>query len=336
MRALNPTLTGIALAAALCSLACEPPRPTGEARGPALYETCVQCHGEKGEGNVNALAPALAGLPQWYLERQLNNYQNGLRGKHFDDLEGLRMRPMSMAMEEEGDIKLVAAHIATFPADALDQVISDINATGYGLTFGLHTRIDSRVQEIVEAVDAGNVYVNRNQIGAIVESQPFGGEGLSGTGPKAGGPWYAARFRSAGSDDAVPSQEQRGPTGETNRLTRHARAPFLCLGPGEDVANQQAAAIRAIGGNARVEPDMPPASVLLARDIGGAILWGATDDIARAYARALASREGPILPLLTAAPREMDVLLERHLCVDTTASGGNAQLLAEVADDEAA
>ena len=116
MRALNPTLTGIALAAALCSLACEPPRPTGEARGPALYETCVQCHGEKGEGNVNALAPALAGLPQWYLERQLNNYQNGLRGKHFDDLEGLRMRPMSMAMEEEGDIKLVAAHIATFPA----------------------------------------------------------------------------------------------------------------------------------------------------------------------------------------------------------------------------
>ena len=69
-----------------------------------------------------------------------------------------------------------------------------INATGYGLTFGLHTRIDDRVQEIVDRVHAGNIYVNRNQIGAVVGSQPFGGEGLSGTGPKAGGPHYLPRF----------------------------------------------------------------------------------------------------------------------------------------------
>jgi RHH-type proline utilization regulon transcriptional repressor/proline dehydrogenase/delta 1-pyrroline-5-carboxylate dehydrogenase len=67
-------------------------------------------------------------------------------------------------------------------------VIDAINATGYGLTFGLHTRIDDRVQQIVDRIHVGNIYVNRNQIGAIVGSQPFGGEGLSGTGPKAGGP----------------------------------------------------------------------------------------------------------------------------------------------------
>ncbi|WP_461307952.1 bifunctional proline dehydrogenase/L-glutamate gamma-semialdehyde dehydrogenase PutA, partial [Albidovulum sp.] len=85
-------------------------------------------------------------------------------------------------------------HVATFDADDLDRVIEDINATGYGLTFGLHTRIDGRVQELTDALHVGNIYVNRNQIGAVVGSQPFGGEGLSGTGPKAGGPHYLPRF----------------------------------------------------------------------------------------------------------------------------------------------
>ena len=84
-------------------------------------------------------------------------------------------------------------HIATFKATELDKVIDAINATGYGLTFGLHTRIDDRVQHVSERIEAGNIYVNRNQIGAIVGSQPFGGEGLSGTGPKAGGPNYLPR-----------------------------------------------------------------------------------------------------------------------------------------------
>ncbi|WP_413870356.1 bifunctional proline dehydrogenase/L-glutamate gamma-semialdehyde dehydrogenase PutA, partial [Albidovulum sp.] len=85
-------------------------------------------------------------------------------------------------------------HLASFEAEDLPKIISDINATGYGLTFGLHTRIDNRVQEVTQALHAGNIYVNRNQIGAVVGSQPFGGEGLSGTGPKAGGPDYLPRF----------------------------------------------------------------------------------------------------------------------------------------------
>jgi RHH-type proline utilization regulon transcriptional repressor/proline dehydrogenase/delta 1-pyrroline-5-carboxylate dehydrogenase len=88
-------------------------------------------------------------------------------------------------------------HVATFEGDEVARVANDINASGYGLTFGLHTRIDGRVQEIVERIHAGNIYVNRNQIGAIVGAQPFGGEGLSGTGPKAGGPHYLRRFRRA-------------------------------------------------------------------------------------------------------------------------------------------
>ena len=85
-------------------------------------------------------------------------------------------------------------HVKRFKAETLDAVLAEIEATGYGLTFGLHSRIDARIAKVTAAVGAGNVYVNRNQIGAIVGSQPFGGRGRSGTGPKAGGPLYLTRF----------------------------------------------------------------------------------------------------------------------------------------------
>ncbi|MFN0316343.1 MAG: L-glutamate gamma-semialdehyde dehydrogenase, partial [Burkholderiales bacterium] len=77
---------------------------------------------------------------------------------------------------------------------AIDELIGELNELGYGLTLGIQTRIDSRAQHIAQRIRAGNVYVNRNMIGAVVGVQPFGGEGLSGTGPKAGGPHYLARF----------------------------------------------------------------------------------------------------------------------------------------------
>ena len=204
-------------------------------------------------------------------------------------------------------------HLATFAAEDLERVILDINATGYGLTFGLHTRIDSRVQEVVEAVAAGNVYVNRNQIGAVVGSQPFGGKGLSGTGPKAGGPWYPRRFQTGGSTVATPELEMPGPTGETNRLTRMARPPFLCLGPGADTARKQAETIRRLGGAAIEAADLSPVPASADRpDIGGVIWWG-DKAIACEIAQALARRKGAILPLLTGEPRALDVLTERHL-----------------------
>jgi RHH-type proline utilization regulon transcriptional repressor/proline dehydrogenase/delta 1-pyrroline-5-carboxylate dehydrogenase len=85
-------------------------------------------------------------------------------------------------------------HIATWKGGELDQLIDAINASGYGLTLGVHTRIDGVAAHIAARAQVGNVYVNRNQIGAIVGSQPFGGRGLSGTGPKAGGPHYLHRF----------------------------------------------------------------------------------------------------------------------------------------------
>jgi RHH-type proline utilization regulon transcriptional repressor/proline dehydrogenase/delta 1-pyrroline-5-carboxylate dehydrogenase len=245
-------------------------------------------------------------------------------------------------------------HIATFKASEIDAVIDAINATGYGLTFGLHSRIDDRVQRIVERLQVGNAYVNRNQIGAIVGSQPFGGEGMSGTGPKAGGPHYLTRFTKAPTPNAQPDDattppkdaaralvtpppltppqvlDLPGPTGESNRLSLTPRAPLLCLGPGRATALQQAEAVRKLGGHAVEAPGLPPEALATLQGFSGALWWG-DDATGRAHAQALATRPGPILPLI-AAPDLGHAMLERHLCIDTTASGGNAQLLAAVAE----
>jgi RHH-type proline utilization regulon transcriptional repressor/proline dehydrogenase/delta 1-pyrroline-5-carboxylate dehydrogenase len=85
-------------------------------------------------------------------------------------------------------------HVVRFEGGHLDKVVEAINASGYGLTLGVHSRIDSVADYVAAHARVGNLYVNRNQIGAVVGVQPFGGEGLSGTGPKAGGPNYLARF----------------------------------------------------------------------------------------------------------------------------------------------
>ena len=245
-------------------------------------------------------------------------------------------------------------HIATFRATEIDTVVAAINASNYGLTFGLHTRIDDRVQTIVEALHVGNIYVNRNQIGAVVGSQPFGGEGLSGTGPKAGGPDYLTRFTAhpapviapittaattekdaAAAIIAAPKPREvhalnlPGPTGESNRLTATPRAPILCLGPTATIASAQADAVRLLGGTAVEVPDLPAAALTTLPSFGAALWWGDAET-ARSYAQALSRRQGPILALITGMPDAAHVLLERHVCIDTTASGGNAQLLAEV------
>ncbi|SDW13669.1 L-proline dehydrogenase /delta-1-pyrroline-5-carboxylate dehydrogenase [Variovorax sp. YR634] len=94
-------------------------------------------------------------------------------------------------------------HVVRYRRRDLGALIGQINGTGYGLTLGVHTRIDETIAQIVEHAKAGNVYVNRNIVGAVVGVQPFGGEGLSGTGPKAGGPLYMLRMLSARPDDAM-------------------------------------------------------------------------------------------------------------------------------------
>jgi RHH-type proline utilization regulon transcriptional repressor/proline dehydrogenase/delta 1-pyrroline-5-carboxylate dehydrogenase len=94
----------------------------------------------------------------------------------------------------EGEVFGPILHVIRWPGDQLAQVIEQINGTGFGLTLGIHSRIDETIRQVVDGVRVGNIYVNRNMVGAVVGVQPFGGEGLSGTGPKAGGPRYLARF----------------------------------------------------------------------------------------------------------------------------------------------
>ncbi|SMO92003.1 bifunctional proline dehydrogenase/L-glutamate gamma-semialdehyde dehydrogenase PutA [Paracoccus laeviglucosivorans] len=293
-------------------------------------------------------------------------------------------------------------HVATYRAQDLDKVVAAINGRGYGLTFGLHTRIDSRVQELSHAIHAGNIYVNRNQIGAVVGSQPFGGEGLSGTGPKAGGPFYVSRFfapvpaasnesghdmsagrtevetapglgaargaalsvaefdgtgdqvtkilpagnaagaqgdprltkpgrpsNPASDQDEILSRLMPGPTGELNRLHLQPRGPVLCLGPGVQARDAQIAAVHALGGVTVSGDDEHPVASLAAHPEAAAVLWWGDADQARGLALALAEGDnGPLRSLITAMPDQAHVVHERHLCVDTTAAGGNAALLA--------
>ncbi|MCO4846730.1 MAG: bifunctional proline dehydrogenase/L-glutamate gamma-semialdehyde dehydrogenase PutA [Yoonia sp.] len=245
-------------------------------------------------------------------------------------------------------------HVATFKSTELDRVIADINATGYGLTFGLHTRIDDRVQAVVEKIHAGNIYVNRDQIGAVVGSQPFGGEGMSGTGPKAGGPHYLQRFTaptpatstqrwdrmadiadltnrlSAPLPAASTPTDLPGPTGESNRHSVAPRGPVLCMGPGHDTTQTQIKAVGDLGGlGISADGTVPPEALTDLPLLGGVIWWGDADT-GRVIEQALTKRQGPITALITAQPDAANVLHERHVCIDTTAAGGNAALLAEV------
>ncbi|MGX5841981.1 bifunctional proline dehydrogenase/L-glutamate gamma-semialdehyde dehydrogenase PutA [Mesorhizobium sp. ArgA1] len=304
--------------------------------------------------------------------------------------------------EMEREVFGPVLHVASFDADGIDAVIAAINRKGYGLTFGLHTRIEGRVQHFVDGIHAGNIYVNRNQIGAVVGSQPFGGEGLSGTGPKAGGPHYLRRFRKgpeAGTEiaegrkvtatelaDNLPDPtlggwstrpdriailrkhlrgkgaaaigaaagidfgqvDLPGPTGEANTLSLSLRGRVLCLGPDADTLLAQA--IQALAaGNAvlAVAPGAPAAlSALTGKGLPLAAIDGRPDPVearslrvdvvafsgkpeaARIVRKVIANRNGPIVPLVSEVLNPAAYAHERAVCVDTTAAGGNASLLA--------
>jgi RHH-type proline utilization regulon transcriptional repressor/proline dehydrogenase/delta 1-pyrroline-5-carboxylate dehydrogenase len=211
-------------------------------------------------------------------------------------------------------------HVATFRANEIDAVMAAVNSAGFGLTFGLHTRLSKRMRKVAASVAVGNLYVNCRQIGAVVGSQPFGGEGLSGTGPKAGGPRYLPRFTTGELALLKQSLDLPGATGDLNILRAEPRTHVLCAGPSESDREMQHAMVASAGGIA----------------VDGDAMYGGPVDAAISFAeeaelallrRMLADRQGAIVPLLT-SPRDIGLLqVERHLCVDTTAAGGNAALM---------
>jgi RHH-type transcriptional regulator, proline utilization regulon repressor / proline dehydrogenase / delta 1-pyrroline-5-carboxylate dehydrogenase len=140
---------------------------------------------------LRAHAARIAPIPKsarWHHECRLSSEHE--RGTFFAPLAVEIGSLSQLTREVFGPV----VHLVRYSASQLDQVIEAVNATGYGLTLGVHTRVDATARYIASRVRSGNVYVNRNMIGAVVGVQPFGGRGLSGTGPKAGGPHYLPRF----------------------------------------------------------------------------------------------------------------------------------------------
>ncbi|CDM63151.1 trifunctional transcriptional regulator/proline dehydrogenase/L-glutamate gamma-semialdehyde dehydrogenase (plasmid) [Rhizobium sp. T136] len=192
-------------------------------------------------------------------------------------------------------------HVIRWRRQDLGRLIDEINATGYGLTFGLHTRLDETIANVTSQVKAGNLYVNRNVIGAVVGVQPFGGRGLSGTGPKAGGPLYLGRLvttppippqhssvysdpalsdfakwldqqglfedaemaRHLGGQSALGLEtELAGPVGERNLYALHPRGVILCAPVSQTGLVRQVSAVLATGNSAIIDADESLRSML--------------------------------------------------------------------------
>ncbi len=185
-------------------------------------------------------------------------------------------------------------HVLRWRRDRVDELVDAINGTGYGLTFGLHTRLDDMIERVLARANAGNIYVNRNLVGAVVGTQPFGGHGLSGTGPKAGGPLYLRRLcadapgplpagraprvalawqewlagigEAGAAKDAAAcasttplgaSMELPGPVGERNTYTLEPRGAVLCVASDERALWQQISATLCTGNRALVAAPGP-------------------------------------------------------------------------------
>ncbi|MVW70602.1 trifunctional transcriptional regulator/proline dehydrogenase/L-glutamate gamma-semialdehyde dehydrogenase [Bordetella sp. 15P40C-2] len=250
-------------------------------------------------------------------------------------------------------------HVVRYRRDDLDKVIEQINATGYGLTFGVHSRIDETIRHVTDRVHAGNMYVNRNIVGAVVGVQPFGGEGLSGTGPKAGGPLYLYRLLAMRPPGLPPGVEGAtvpgvltlpGPTGEQNTYLLRPHGALLCVAATAAGARAQYEVAKSTG-NKPLFLDGPAVrewrenvaadlTVLGNEDIDtavfdGVLFEGDGDDL-RAWNERIASRDGPIVivqgltpdAIATGATYAPELLLaERSVSVNTAAAGGNASLM---------
>jgi RHH-type proline utilization regulon transcriptional repressor/proline dehydrogenase/delta 1-pyrroline-5-carboxylate dehydrogenase len=212
-------------------------------------------------------------------------------------------------------------HVVRYREGELGALVDAINANGYGLTHGIHSRIDETVDFVASRIRAGNVYVNRNIIGAVVGVQPFGGEGLSGTGPKAGGPLYLWRLvRERRPQRALDAQALPGPTGESNVLSFHARGRVACIASDPAERAAQAALATSLG-NAAVDTVVPRPD---------AVLFAGTPAEAARLRSELARQDGPIVPVIERCDGDYDatrLVAERTLTINTTASGGNASLL---------
>jgi len=230
-------------------------------------------------------------------------------------------------------------HVIRYRRRDLDRLIDAINATGYGLTFGLHTRLDETIAHVTKRIQAGNIYVNRNVIGAVVGVQPFGGRGLSGTGPKAGGPLYLGRLvehvppmlrdaalnpmlteyiawldanglaaeadiaRELGRRAALGfSIELQGPVGERNLYALHPRGRLLLMPQTAAGLYHQLGAMLATGNTATIAapPDLEPLLRTLPAHIATRIAWRTDWEAAGPFAGALVEGDAECVATINA------------------------------------
>ena len=216
-----------------------------------------------------------------------------------------------------GEVFGPVLHVLRYRRDDMERVVHDVNRTGFGLTFGVHSRIDETIERATGASAAGNQYVNRNMIGAVVGVQPFGGHGLSGTGPKAGGPLYVHRLLAQRPAITPSVGELAGPVGERNSYALKPKGLVLCVAADPQALRAQHALVQATGN--RIASDE-------SADIAAALFAGSAADLL-ALDRRLADRPGRIVPVLVEPyPREF-LLDEVSLSVNTAAAGGNASLM---------
>ncbi|UYN96822.1 MAG: bifunctional proline dehydrogenase/L-glutamate gamma-semialdehyde dehydrogenase PutA [Enhydrobacter sp.] len=231
---------------------------------------------------------------------------------------GLFMPPTLIDIESmddlTGEVFGPVLHVLRYRRERLEEIVHRVNATGFGLTFGVHSRIDETIGRATAASAAGNHYVNRNLIGAVVGVQPFGGHGLSGTGPKAGGPLYLLRLlsRRALTHPVPRESELPGPVGERNTYALRPKGRILCF------TTEQAALVRAVGSEPTSDEGDP--------DIAAALFDGPVPELL-ALGRRLAARSGPIVPIFVPPYPTEFLFAEVSRSVNTAAAGGNASLM---------
>jgi RHH-type proline utilization regulon transcriptional repressor/proline dehydrogenase/delta 1-pyrroline-5-carboxylate dehydrogenase len=242
----------------------------------------------------------------------------------FETQTGLFVPPtlieVSSVTELKGEVFGPVLHVLRYEREHLEEVIRQVNATGFGLTFGVHSRIDETIERATAASDAGNQYVNRNLIGAVIGVQPFGGHGLSGTGPKAGGPLYLLRLLSQRPARAFVTEGRlQGPVGEHNSYALRPKGTVLCVARDAVALQAQFDAVGATGNQ--------PTTDLSEKHIAAALFTGGAGDL-QVLCRHMAEREGPIVPVFP-EPYPLEFLSkEVSLSVNTAAAGGNASLMA--------
>ncbi|AHK03953.1 MULTISPECIES: trifunctional transcriptional regulator/proline dehydrogenase/L-glutamate gamma-semialdehyde dehydrogenase [Rhizobium/Agrobacterium group] len=208
--------------------------------------------------------------------------------------KGTFVPPTIIEMKSLADLKKEVfgpvLHVIRFKRDNLDRLIDEINATGYGLTFGLHTRLDDTIQHVLSRVAAGNLYVNRNIIGAVVGVQPFGGRGLSGTGPKAGGPLYLGRVtQTAPKIDRVASQQDQAAVDLARWLDENGQSVAA-------EAARQAAALSGLGFETELAGPVGERNVYALHPRGKVLLIPATEQgLYRQLAAALATGNSVVI-----------------------------------------